>query len=83
MKASVCFPSLIIVGVNTKIRWDEHWEHWATLPPLEERAEYSYQNIRNKPFPWGDGDKVCSLGHFDSIILDNYTLIKHHRLYCK
>jgi cytochrome c oxidase subunit 6a len=29
------------------------------MPPLEERTEYPYQNIRVKNFPWGDGDKVC------------------------
>jgi hypothetical protein len=28
------------------------------MPPLEERTEYPYQNIRVKNFPWGDGDKV-------------------------
>jgi cytochrome c oxidase subunit 6a len=28
------------------------------LPPLEERTEYPYQNIRSKNFQWGDGDKV-------------------------
>jgi cytochrome c oxidase subunit 6a len=30
------------------------------MPPLEERVEYPYQNIRTRNFPWGDGDKVCS-----------------------
>lgn len=30
------------------------------MPPLEERTEYPYQNIRSRNFPWGDGDKVCS-----------------------
>ena len=28
------------------------------MPPLEERPEYPYMNIRTKKFPWGDGDKV-------------------------
>jgi hypothetical protein len=28
------------------------------MPPLEERVEYSYQNIRTKNYGWGDGDKV-------------------------
>ena len=28
------------------------------MPPLEERTEYPYQNIRTRNFPWGDGDKV-------------------------
>ncbi|CAD6498900.1 BgTH12-04557 [Blumeria graminis f. sp. triticale] len=53
-------PALIIAGVNTWILWDEHWEHWEHLPPLEERVEYPYQNIRTKNFFWGDGDKVRS-----------------------
>jgi cytochrome c oxidase subunit VIa len=28
------------------------------MPPLEERTEYPFQNIRVKNFPWGDGDKT-------------------------
>lgn len=28
------------------------------MPPLEERTEYPYQNIRSKNYQWGDGDKV-------------------------
>lgn len=28
------------------------------MPPLEERVEYPFQNIRTKNFPWGDGDKT-------------------------
>ena len=28
------------------------------MPPLEERVEYPYQNIRSKNYPWGDGDKT-------------------------
>jgi len=28
------------------------------MPPLEERTEYPYQNIRVKNFPWGNGDEV-------------------------
>jgi cytochrome c oxidase subunit 6a len=38
--------------------WNEHWEHWSHMPPLEERVEYPYQNMRTKNFQWGDGDKV-------------------------
>jgi hypothetical protein len=30
------------------------------MPPLEERTEYPYQNIRVKNYPWGDGDQVSS-----------------------
>lgn len=31
------------------------------MPPLEERTEYPYQNIRTKNYQWGDGDKVSLL----------------------
>ncbi|KAI0476205.1 COX6A-domain-containing protein [Xylariaceae sp. FL0804] len=51
-------PALILQSFNAYNLWVEHWQHWETLPPLEERIEYPYQNIRTKPFPWGDGDKT-------------------------
>jgi hypothetical protein len=55
---SAVIPVLIAGGINAYNLWTEHWEHWAHMPPLEERTEYPYQNIRVKNFPWGDGDKV-------------------------
>ncbi|KAL9021860.1 MAG: hypothetical protein Q9185_000987 [Variospora sp. 1 TL-2023] len=54
----VCIPALILAAINAKNLWDEHWEHWEHLPPLEERVEYPYMNIRTKKFFWGDGDKT-------------------------
>ncbi|KAI0008621.1 COX6A-domain-containing protein [Xylariaceae sp. FL0662B] len=54
----VAIPAMILAGVNAYNLWNEHWEHWEHMPPLEERVEYPYQNIRTKPFPWGDGDKT-------------------------
>ncbi|KAL8699399.1 MAG: hypothetical protein Q9201_006028 [Fulgogasparrea decipioides] len=54
----VAIPSLIIAAINAKNLWDEHWEHWEHLPPLEDRIEYDYMNIRTKKFFWGDGDKT-------------------------
>ncbi|KAL2866011.1 cytochrome c oxidase subunit VIa [Aspergillus lucknowensis] len=51
-------PCLLSGGLNAYNLWNEHWEHWEHMPPLEERVEYPYQNIRSKNFPWGDGDKV-------------------------
>ncbi|KAL8914141.1 MAG: hypothetical protein Q9171_001136 [Xanthocarpia ochracea] len=54
----VAVPALIIAALNAKNLWDEHWEHWEHMPPLEERVEYDYMNIRTKKFFWGDGDKT-------------------------
>ncbi|AEO65016.1 uncharacterized protein THITE_2046525 [Thermothielavioides terrestris NRRL 8126] len=51
-------PALLLSGLNAYNLWNEHWEHWEHLPPLEERTEYPYQNIRTRNFPWGDGDKT-------------------------
>ncbi|KAH6705612.1 cytochrome c oxidase polypeptide VIa [Verticillium dahliae] len=53
-----CIPALGLAGWNAYALWNEHWEHWSHLPPLEERTEYSYQNIRTKNFSWGSGDKT-------------------------
>ncbi|KAG6004701.1 hypothetical protein E4U21_000856 [Claviceps maximensis] len=50
--------SLVAAGANAYVLWNNHWEHWSHMPPLEERTEYSYQNIRTKNFAWGDGDKT-------------------------
>ncbi|KAF2089976.1 COX6A-domain-containing protein [Saccharata proteae CBS 121410] len=54
----VVIPCLLLAGANAYKLWNEHWEHWAHEPPLEERPEYPYQNIRTKNFFWGDGDKT-------------------------
>lgn len=62
---SAVIPALILGGINAYNLWTEHWEHWNHLPPLEERVEYPYQNIRVKNFPWGDGDKVSSAIYID------------------
>ncbi|OAX81384.1 hypothetical protein ACJ72_04274 [Emergomyces africanus] len=51
-------PVVILASINAYNLWNEHWEHWEHMPPLEERVEYPYQNIRNKNYPWGDGDKT-------------------------
>ncbi|KAI0162199.1 cytochrome c oxidase-like protein [Xylariaceae sp. FL1272] len=51
-------PCLLLAGYNAYAQWNEHWEHWEHMPPLEERIEYPYQNIRTKNYPWGDGDKT-------------------------
>ncbi|KAI9163513.1 Cytochrome c oxidase subunit 6A [Paramyrothecium foliicola] len=51
-------PCVIGAGANAYYLWSEHWEHWSHMPPLEERTEYPYQNIRTKNYMWGDGDKT-------------------------
>ncbi|SPO03905.1 related to cytochrome-c oxidase chain VIa precursor [Cephalotrichum gorgonifer] len=56
--AIACVPAIALAGANAYKLWNEHWEHWSHLPPLEERTEYPYQNIRSKNFTWGDGDKT-------------------------
>ncbi|KFA66115.1 hypothetical protein S40285_04292 [Stachybotrys chlorohalonatus IBT 40285] len=51
-------PSLVLAGGNAYYLWNEHWDHWNHMPPLEERTEYAYQNIRTKNYPWGNGDQT-------------------------
>jgi cytochrome c oxidase subunit 6a len=51
-------PALILAATNAYNLWTEHWEHWSHMPPLEERVEYPYQNIRTRNYQWGDGDKT-------------------------
>ncbi|KAK1826511.1 cytochrome c oxidase [Podospora conica] len=51
-------PALLLAAFNAYTLWNEHWEHWSHMPPLEERTEYPFQNIRTRNFPWGDGDKT-------------------------
>lgn len=55
---SAVIPALGLAGANAWYLWNAHWDHWSHLPPLEERTEYPYQNIRSKNYQWGDGDKV-------------------------
>ncbi|KXL47447.1 hypothetical protein M433DRAFT_64160 [Acidomyces richmondensis BFW] len=54
----VVIPALCIGSVNAWRLWSEHWEHKSHEPPVEERTEYPYMNIRTKNFFWGDGDKT-------------------------
>ncbi|KAI9035432.1 cytochrome c oxidase subunit VIa [Aspergillus affinis] len=51
-------PALVLGSLTAYNLWEEHWDHWDHMPPLEERTEYPYQNIRVKNYPWGDGDKT-------------------------
>lgn len=76
-ECSIVIPSVVLASINAYNLWTEHWEHWSHMPPLEERVEYPYQNIRTKNFFWGDGDKVCSTsgeGFFNSKRLTAFSL---------
>nr|DAB41622.1 TPA_exp: cytochrome c oxidase protein subunit VIa [Thielaviopsis paradoxa] len=53
-----CIPLIGLSAANAYRLWNDHWEHWSHLPPLEERTEYPFQNIRSKNFPWGNGDET-------------------------
>lgn len=78
---SVVIPALILASINAKNLWDDHWEHWEHMPPLEERVEYPYMNIRTKAYPWGNGDQVCLsglVGLFCSLLI-----IFVYRRFCK
>ncbi|OCT48594.1 cytochrome c oxidase subunit VIa [Cladophialophora carrionii] len=57
-RAAVKAHAAATSAINAYNLWSEHWEHWEHMPPLEERVEYPYQNIRTRNFFWGDGDKT-------------------------
>ncbi|ODV58884.1 cytochrome c oxidase subunit VIa [Ascoidea rubescens DSM 1968] len=57
----VAVPALIAATVNTYFVEKEHFHHIAEkakIPDEEWPQQYEYQNIRSKPFFWGDGDKT-------------------------
>lgn len=60
-------PCLIAAGANAYYLWNAHWDHWNHMPPLEERTEYPYQNIRTKNYMWGDGDKVSCIRESEEV----------------
>lgn len=71
LRSSSLVPAVVIIaGANAYNQWNEHWEHWEHMPPLEERTEYPYQNIRVKNYFWGDGDKVSSPGFYHLHLLN-------------
>lgn len=47
----VCIPALSLAMINTYLEEKEHWEHF-TRP---EFVPMEYLRIRNKKYPWGDG----------------------------
>lgn len=77
---SAVIPAVLLAGINAYNLWNEHWEHWSHLPPLEERTEYPYQNIRTKNYFWGDGDKVFLPSFFMRMVDGSLTFV---RLSCR
>lgn len=57
----VAFPSIAITGyfiLNVELEHAKHREHLLHVPDEEWPVAYSYQNVRKKPYFWGDGDKT-------------------------
>ena len=51
----IAFPAVLVAGVVAYVKESEHLKHLDEHPP--EYIPYSYLNILNKKFPWGDGTK--------------------------
>ncbi|CCH61580.1 hypothetical protein TBLA_0F00360 [Henningerozyma blattae CBS 6284] len=57
----VALPAILLVAVNTYFVEKEHYEHRQHLAKVSDEdwpVQYEFQNIRSKPFFWGDGDKT-------------------------
>ncbi|AMD21886.1 HFR031Wp [Eremothecium sinecaudum] len=57
----VGLPAIMLAAVNTYFVEAEHAahrEHLKHIPDEEWPRDYSFQNMRQKPFFWGDGDKT-------------------------
>lgn len=57
----VALPVLIITAipvVKIEMHHAEHRKHLRELPDEEWPTQYEYQNLRQKKFFWGDGDKT-------------------------
>ncbi|AET40592.1 cytochrome c oxidase subunit VIa Ecym_6210 [Eremothecium cymbalariae DBVPG len=57
----IAAPAILLTGINTyfvEAKHARHREHLKHVPDEEWPRDYEYQNLRHKPFFWGDGDKT-------------------------
>lgn len=57
----VAIPALILTAIpvtKTELHHAEHRKHLRELSDEEWPTQYEYQNLRQKKFFWGDGDKT-------------------------
>ncbi|ODV77275.1 COX6A-domain-containing protein [Suhomyces tanzawaensis NRRL Y-17324] len=57
----IAFPAIVLTAipvVNIEMKHAKHREHLKHLSDEEWPTQYDYQNLRQKPFFWGDGDKT-------------------------
>ena len=57
----IAFPAIALTAipvVNIEMHHAEHRKHLRELPDEEWPTQYEYQNLRQKKFFWGDGDKT-------------------------
>lgn len=57
----VALPAIILCSINTwgiEMKHAEHREHLKHIPDEDWPRNREYQNVRYKPFFWGDGDKT-------------------------
>ncbi|MCP8720206.1 MAG: cytochrome c oxidase subunit VIa family protein [Asgard group archaeon] len=57
----VAIPAVLLVAIpvgKVELEHAEHRKHQAHMTDDEWPTQYDYQNIRLKPFFWGDGDKT-------------------------
>lgn len=57
----VALPAILLTAIpvgNIEMHHAEHRKHLRELPDEEWPVQYEYQNVRQKKFFWGDGDKT-------------------------
>lgn len=58
---TVALPCIFLTAINTYFVEKEHADHRKHLALVNDDewpTQYEFQNIRSKPFFWGDGDKT-------------------------